>query len=238
MMNDEKFDALQNDLTSTMERLLKPIKTQLDYHLPPPPRGTTKENPARSCKTLYDARLSRFYINLVTIGLVHEVLLSKCTAIWMQLLLGNWQEVGWGTVAYVDMRNTSHQCPSGLSLSTRTLAPRRVCNVTSSGCVNNSFTVHGVEYSHVCGRIIEYQFRVPVAFYYSFNSTYNDIDDRAIRFWSESNSRAKSSHTRLDFCRSIWWNIKIVRYPTYKCPCINTGLSSPPSVLSCFGSDY
>ena len=46
MTNDDaKFDALQNDLTSTMERLLKPIKAQLDYHLPPPPTDNSEHNP-------------------------------------------------------------------------------------------------------------------------------------------------------------------------------------------------
>ena len=52
--DDEKFDALKNDLTSTMERLLKPIMTQLDYHLPPPTTvSDSKQNPAKSCKAIY-----------------------------------------------------------------------------------------------------------------------------------------------------------------------------------------
>ena len=69
-------------------------------------------------------------------------------------------------VAYIDMRNTSHQCPRGLTLFSRSSPPRRVCNVTRIGCVSTTFTVHGVEYSHVHGRIIGYQFDTPSAFYY------------------------------------------------------------------------
>ena len=63
-------------------------------------------------------------------------------------------------VAYIDMRNTSHQCPNGLTLSTRSSPPRRVCDITTTGCVSTTFTVHGVEYSHVYGRIIAYQDKV------------------------------------------------------------------------------
>ena len=69
-------------------------------------------------------------------------------------------------VAYIDMKNTSHQCPRGLTLFSRSSPPRRVCNVTTTGCVSTNFTVHGVEYSHVYGRIIAYQDKVPCAFYY------------------------------------------------------------------------
>ena len=67
-------------------------------------------------------------------------------------------------VANIDMRNNSHTCPSGLSLIS---SPKRLCDVTSSGCVSNSFSVQDVQYSHVCGKIIGYQNRLPVAFHHS-----------------------------------------------------------------------
>ena len=70
---------------------------------------------------------------------------------------------GWMRVANVDMTNTSQNCPSGLSLIS---SPKRVCDFTSTGCVSTEFDVHGVQYSHVCGRVIAYQNRVPLAFHY------------------------------------------------------------------------
>ena len=65
-------------------------------------------------------------------------------------------------VANIDMRNSSHTCPSGLSL---TSSPIRLCDIPRYGpCVTNSFSVQDVQYSHVCGKIIGYQNFVPVAF--------------------------------------------------------------------------
>ena len=66
-------------------------------------------------------------------------------------------------VADIDMTNTSQQCPSGMNLIS---SPKRLCDITSNGCVSNNFTVHGVEYSHMCGRIIAYQKNRPVGLYY------------------------------------------------------------------------
>ena len=62
-------------------------------------------------------------------------------------------------MADIDMTDTSQQCPSGMNL---TESPKRLCDRTSGGCASNNFTVQGVEYSHVCGRIIAYQNKIPI----------------------------------------------------------------------------
>ena len=67
-------------------------------------------------------------------------------------------------VANIDMTNTSQNCPSGLDLIT---SPRRLCDTTVDGCASSDFNVHGAQYSHICGRIIGYQRRLPAAFYNS-----------------------------------------------------------------------
>ena len=64
-------------------------------------------------------------------------------------------------VANIDMTNTSQNCPSGLSLIT---SPKRVSDIPSTGCVSNDFDIHGVQYSHICGRVIGYQKHAPAAF--------------------------------------------------------------------------
>ena len=112
--DDAKFDALLSDLTSTMERLLKPIKTQLNYHLPPPvhvdlPRFNNSEyNPAKSCKTIYDdyPHAESGYYWISTQGSPVNVYCNM-NATSSGELTGEWMRV-----AYIDMRNTSHQCPS------------------------------------------------------------------------------------------------------------------------------
>ena len=232
MTNDDaKFDALQNDLTSTMERLLKPIKAQLDYHLPPPPTDNSEHNPAKSCKAIYDdnPNAESGYYWIGTQGSPVNVYCNM-NATSSGELTG-----GWMRVAYIDMRNTSHQCPSGLSLSTRTSAPRRLCDVPSTGCVNNSFTVHGVAYSHVYGRIIAYQERVPLAFYYSsLRSNPDDVDEPYV--YGVSLTRGQSPR------RHIWTfagaSDESTSEPNLKCPCINTNISPPPSVPDFIGNDY
>ena len=84
---------------------------------------------------------------------------------------------GWMRVAYIDMRISSHQCPSGLNLTTQSSDPRRLCDITSDGCVGNNYSVDGLRYSHIHGRIIGYQNEYPVAYHYTnYYDGYNNID--------------------------------------------------------------
>ena len=71
---------------------------------------------------------------------------------------------GWMRVAELDMTDTAIQCPSSLRLRTR---PRRTCGARSSSlpnCSSVTFTVGGIGYSKVCGRIKGYQKGTPDAF--------------------------------------------------------------------------
>ena len=154
---------LESRLTSTIQGLLKPIQTQLDYHLPPPPPppppppGETADDPAISCKDLYDTRdaSSGYY----WIGEVGSAVRVYCN---MSLTCGN-MTGGWMRVANIDMTNTSQNCPSGLSLIS---SPKRVCDITIDGCVSNNFNVHGAQYSHICGRVIGYGKNTLSAFFF------------------------------------------------------------------------
>ena len=76
---------------------------------------------------------------------------------------------GWMRVASLDMRDNSSQCPSGLRMGD-SCTSEPTCeigtNSTSGNCSSNSYTSHGLHYSHVCGMIRAYQFRTPDAFGY------------------------------------------------------------------------
>ena len=231
--DDEKFEALQNDLTSTMETLLKPIKIQLDYHLPLPPIVNSEQKPAKTCKTLYDdyphAESGYYWI-----GTQESPVKVYCN---MNAIDSGDLTGGWMRVAYIDMRNTNHQCPSGLSLLSRSSAPRRVCDITVTRfhiCVSNSYTAHGVGYSHVYGRIIAYQKRAPVAFRHITSSRYNDIEEPYVYGVSLTHGKGPRRH--------IWTfagaSDETSNYPIFKCPCINTNISSPSRVPDYVGSDY
>ena len=67
-------------------------------------------------------------------------------------------------IAYLDMSDTSQQCPHAWRLIS---TPRRTCERSTSpntGCDSVIFPTHGLPYSHVCGRVIGYQYGYPNAF--------------------------------------------------------------------------
>ena len=72
---------------------------------------------------------------------------------------------GWWTrVAYLNMTDPSQQCPSAWTLQTRSSEPRRLCGRSGSGCVSVTYSTFGINYTHVCGRVIGYQYYSPDAF--------------------------------------------------------------------------
>ena len=68
---------------------------------------------------------------------------------------------GWTRVAYLDMTNSSHQCPAGWETYT---TPKRTYgrNSTIIGCQSVFYPTNGVSYSRVCGRVTAY---IPGLFY-------------------------------------------------------------------------
>ena len=78
---------------------------------------------------------------------------------------------GWRRVAFINMTDTSYNCPTGLNLTTYF---KRTCgrSHTTPGCSSTTFSVGGLSYSHVCGRIRGYQFGATTA----FNFYYQGID--------------------------------------------------------------
>ena len=73
---------------------------------------------------------------------------------------------GWRHVAFINMTDTSYNCPTGLNLTSYS---KRTCgkSLTSSGCSSITFSVGGLPYSRVCGRIRGYQFGSTSAFGHS-----------------------------------------------------------------------
>ena len=200
---DEKNQQLNSSIDMLYQKLLEQISA------------------ASSCKDLYDTRdaSSGYY----WIGEVGSAVRVYCN---MSLTCGN-MTGGWMRVANIDMTNTSQNCPSGLTLIT---SPKRVCDFTSTGCVSTEFDVHGVQYSHVCGRVIAYQNRVPIA--YQFQSRGFEADYvYGVSLTHGQNPRehiwtfaGASDETSFDYLA--------------KCPCINTNIDPPPPVPSFIGSDY
>ena len=71
---------------------------------------------------------------------------------------------GWRRVAFINMTDTSYNCPTGLNLTSYS---KRTCgrsHTTRGGCSSTIFGVGGLPYSSVCGRIRAYQFGSTDAF--------------------------------------------------------------------------
>ena len=73
--------------------------------------------------------------------------------------------LGWMQVAKLDMINSSHQCPPNTTL--RIYQSKRLCGkgTTGTGCISTMFSVCGIKYNQVCGKIIIYQDKTPDAFF-------------------------------------------------------------------------
>ena len=124
------------------------------------PVGPTPDNPAKSCKEIkqqYPDISSGDYWVENSEGQTIQVYCD------MERTCGN-VTGGWMRVADIDMRNSSHTCPSGLNELTE--GSIRLCsmNIAGAGCSSATITTHDVQYSHVCGKIIGYQQKSPDAF--------------------------------------------------------------------------
>ena len=141
-------------------------------------------------------------------------------------------------VAKLNMTNSSHQCPPGTRL--RTDLFRRVCGIDRDcpGCSSSMFSVHGIQYDHVCGRIISYQFATPDTFASYLRDSIrqsNSIDDNYVDGISLTHGRDPRKH--------IWTFAggldEIASQPRLNCPCTNINQAAsamqPPSFI---GNDY
>ena len=73
---------------------------------------------------------------------------------------------GWTRLAYLDMTDSTQNCPSGFRLY-QSGGVRACGRATSNGgnCTSIQFPSNGISYSQVCGRVEGYQYRAPDAVY-------------------------------------------------------------------------
>ena len=84
---------------------------------------------------------------------------------------------GWRRVAFINMTNTSYNCPTGLNLTS--YYSKRTCeraHTNSGECSSTTFSVGGLSYSRVCGKIKGYQFGATIVFY----TTNQDINNQYV----------------------------------------------------------
>ena len=144
----------------------------------------------------------------------------------------------WVRVAYLNMSNSSHSCPSGFSEYS---APRR-CGYSSyynsryrqdtrTGCVKVTYPSNGIEYQRVCGRVTAYQKGTTDAFYSHYSAgthiTSYYVDGVSITHGGTKNHiwTFAAAHDEL-------------RADQWRCPCSRVGQNFTGYIPLYVGNDY
>ena len=137
---------------------------------------------------------------------------------------------GWTRLAYLNMSNSTVNCPSGFRLYQS--GGVRACGrpVTSSGsCVSVQFPSNGISYSQVCGRVTGYQYGGTDAVHNYYGSNHNNLNGDYVDGVSITHGSPR---------QHVWTlmaGFSDTLTSSGSCPC-NTG--SIVSVQSFIGNDY
>ena len=126
---------------------------------------------------------------------------------------------GWTRLAYLDMSDSTQNCPSGFRLYQS--GGVRACGRTNSGagCVSVQFPSNGISYSQICGRVTGYQYAHPNGIDGQNNINSNNLDGVSI--------------TRGSPRQHVWTLLA----ETYQSSCQCSG-SISPSVRPFIGTNY
>ena len=138
---------------------------------------------------------------------------------------------GWMRAVYLDMTNSSQECPS--SLRERTDSNRRLCEIIGM-CSTVNFDLQSLEYSRVCGKIQAYQVGSTDAFEVGVGVANLTIEQNYVDGISLTHG-----HPR----QHIWTFAaaldEVATFSHLNCPCTNTNqarnANQPPAFV---GSDY
>ena len=139
---------------------------------------------------------------------------------------------GWRRVAFINMTDTSYDCPTGLNLIQ---SPKRTCAsqfrpLGVGGCTSTTFSIGDlrIPYSWVCRRIRGYQFGVTDAFY----SSSKDIDSHYVDGVSLTHGGAGSRQHIWTFASGL----REIRTNTINnCPCDTGNYDVVPAFV---GNDF
>ena len=142
---------------------------------------------------------------------------------------------GWMQVVKLNITNSSQECPSNTELSR--LAPIRVCELTTdtAGCSSSLFSVLGVGYNQVCGKIIGYQQGLTDAFSTLPNEASPTIDSNYV----DGVSLTHGSNPREHIWTFAAARDEVGQFPNTICQCTNTSRSDLVTPAPSFvGNDY
>ena len=141
---------------------------------------------------------------------------------------------GWRRVAFINMTDTSYNCPTGLNLTSYS---KRTCgrsHTTHGGCSSTTFSVGGIPYSRVCGRMRGYQFGATGAFWPSANQN-EGIDSNYIDGVSLTHGSAGSRKHIWTFAAGATEVDPDTNLLPFQCPCDAHDYNGVPAFV---GDDY
>ena len=136
---------------------------------------------------------------------------------------------GWMRVAYLDMTDTSQQCPEGFTLRSET---NRACVLIATSCTSIVYPSRNIQYSKVCGRVRAYQYSATLAFAHYHNRG-TTIDSNYVGGMSITHGESPRKH--------IWTFAAAVdetRSDHNVCPCTKTDTPYTGRVPPFIGNDY
>ena len=144
---------------------------------------------------------------------------------------------GWMRLAYLDMTDSTKNCPSGFKLY-QSGGVRACGRATSSGgnCTSVQFPSNGISYSQVCGRVVGYQYASTAAVdtFIGGNSSHNDINS----YYVDGVSITRGSPRQHVWTLMAGLNEASIHIDgRYNCPC-SQGSPQNSTLQSFIGNDY
>ena len=144
----------------------------------------------------------------------------------------------WRKIAYLDMSDSSQQCPPNWRLLT---TPVRACGAAADSiCTSAVFPSNGESYSRVCGRVIGIQKGSPDAFYPSLEGRNPGLEGNYIEGVSLTHGPAGSRQHIWSFAAALWENDpnSYLSHLHFVCPCTNTDFTWPYQLPTFIGNNY
>ena len=191
--------------------------------------GSTFINPAPSCKFIQEGSLSgHYWIQNTETGHPSYVYCDMTMTRRCCDSPGKWMRV-----AHLDMTDRNQHCPS---VFTERSLPVRACGKGhTSVCTSITFSVKGVEYHRVCGKIIGYQYAHTDAFWSYFRNRRLTLNDHYVDGVSLTHGLNPRKH--------IWTlaaalDEKTPRFSIHRCPCSRTTEPYAGRIPPYVGNDY
>ena len=142
---------------------------------------------------------------------------------------------GWTRLAYLNMSDSTQNCPTGFSLYNESNGVR-ACGRVNSGsgsCQSVQFSPNNISYSQVCGRVVGYQYRSTDAVYSGGSSAHNNMNSYYVDGVSITHGSPR---------KHIWTLMAGLSDTSFyegvgntNCPCSQGSLQTPQSFI---GNDY